>query len=494
MPAPSSALDDLRKHLRVVTFTLMIVLASFVIVVSLPPQHVFQEALREARIARNIAAVWNTSGLFELQKNWLLEQPEIVDGLSDQVPVIEVDLTIDDSYSGNTADIYMQKRQNGILKYKFSPDASLFKEDIFDKKRVGLSLIQEPSKRYLSERYEGNVLTIETFQSFWNDLNRLDNFLLIYGVKGNARTKNFDFRGVPQSIEDREEIQFAYKQTEKKGTFGRGEFIDSRDPAIHGLYRPEFYSDSGGPVSNLTSGRMSVGVVALDEVPNRRPSAYFTFAADFEEFDPTLRARFAELHGVGDEGFSKAFPSLNKISNDLSSLNFDQIDGVIELFEELNEEEAVVFGLQIPQSVIASWGLLVLALIHVYLTAHIRQYYRLTQNDDLSFSTWIGDYRDRISQIHSILIFIVIPGFAAAYLTFRSVSLVDNNPLRSLPIIGLLIFSWSLIDLSILNAGRWRKDRPQKPIRAVNETAIAVSGELAAPKSQERNQRDGQPV
>ena len=163
--------------------------------------------------------------------------------------------------------------------------------------------------------------------------------------------------------------------------------------------------------------------------------------------------------------FEVAFPELNSVSREISSLEISNAVRSLESQEASLEKNVSLLGFSIRVSQLAQWGFVVLLAVQLYLWLHLHELSnRIEANAEGWNVAWIGLYRTRAAAAFATISCFVLPVLAAVTLARR---------LASTPFYyhrTILAASWSAALLSttigLLTVWRLMKLRQNLPLDA----------------------------
>jgi hypothetical protein len=113
--------------------------------------------------------------------------------------------------------------------------------------------------------------------------------------------------------------------------------------------------------------------------------------------------------------FEDAFGDLAEQAKGLESLEMGALIAYLRQRYRENDKAVQLLGIEVPQSAISQWGLLVLIACLAYLLLHLRRARRLWR-EPLPASPWIALYQDRLSRLVSLGSITLIPVSAGGLL------------------------------------------------------------------------------
>ena len=165
------------------------------------------------------------------------------------------------------------------------------------------------------------------------------------------------------------------------------------------------------------------------------------------------------LQGVRLSGaYEDAFGDLQYYTKGLESLETNAVVNYLRERYRNDDKKIQVLGIEVPQSAISQWGLLILIACQVYLYLHLAQSKTLWKETVPSFP-WIALYPGFAARVISTLSISVLPASAALLLTFQGWEGTTNNVLKglilfativSVLIVGLTIRNWPAVRLQSL--------------------------------------------
>ncbi|MBO6519286.1 MAG: hypothetical protein JJ900_00235 [Rhodospirillales bacterium] len=145
----------------------------------------------------------------------------------------------------------------------------------------------------------------------------------------------------------------------------------------------------------------------------------------------------ASRYLAGGRSFAVLFPELAEVTQDLGSLNMENLTTYLRNQAGKGDAPITLLGVQLAQDLIEVWGILVLIGIQLYFCLHLSTYARLySQGEEPSVFPWIGAYRDIVSRtIFSLSL--ALPVGVTGFLAYTQIATADS--VKSLTAIYIVI-------------------------------------------------------
>ncbi len=155
---------------------------------------------------------------------------------------------------------------------------------------------------------------------------------------------------------------------------------------------------------------------------------------------PSLDNVYLARYLSGAKSFEQLFPDLAKVSNNMNSINLNDLDKYLQERAISGDSPINILGLQIKRELIDVWGVFVMICIQLYFSIHYSYFIGKKSDFREITSPWIGLYRDWFS----IIIFqlsIFLPFLVCIYILYSYYSNSSFN---------LLVVLWTLVSLIII--------------------------------------------
>ena len=118
--------------------------------------------------------------------------------------------------------------------------------------------------------------------------------------------------------------------------------------------------------------------------------------------------------------FNTTFHALNEVTTNISSLNLDQLQGVLKEQKRQLGGGIVLFGAKIPGHSINILSLTILFVMELYLWLQLRAFSVVVATNDVAWNyPWFGFYRDRLSKVVFLFASYVFPAVIALFILFN---------------------------------------------------------------------------
>lgn len=442
-------MDELRKHIRNAMLALNLIIASFLIVGSLPLQSVYQRATDEARAIRAMADRWSSLQTEGLLRKWIEQDSsrqkrlaadvDVITAKVERPPAIANDLPAANAGNDVSFAFYPQPTTNVPI-----PEggqllaAPLFVANARDGRDAGLPR---------------NIETIGQFKTFWNALPQASKLLWVKGLGPPVQTL-ISSRGQATDTTSLPNVKVSIGSTREPYSQSGARFVNAQDRTYRGQYSYVLLDRADGNVQKLENGKTPV--FELVQKNGVSTNFYAYVGMDFDEYDAHLQALISDGFPIPPGAFNDSFSNVKDVLGAFDGFRIADIDAFVSFMSRTTAEEAKLFGLSVPQALVFTWGSMIIFLAHAFVVAHVHAYLRHYDYSKEEMTDWLGDHDSLVSKAFSGFFLIGTPIIGSTYLVIRLISANAGWSSLLLSGTGLLLLGASCTYLGWLLMKHWR--------------------------------------
>lgn len=442
-------MDELRKHIRNAMLALNLIIASFLVVASLPPQTVYQRATDEARGIRTIAERWSSFQMEGLLKKWLDLDPTRAKRTTADEMVINAKFARPASNAGD----FSPANSGDQLAFSFRPNPTTNVPVDVQGRTMGASIFVANARDGRDAGLPKQISTIGEFKAFWNGLPKASDLLWVNGFSEVIQA-NILFRGRLTDVTQLQGVSVTLDRAEEPYSPSGARFINSQDRTYLGIYNFALLDRTSANVQKLDGERTPI--FELTQKSGATAAAYMYVGMKFERFDGHLQTLISDGLPIAPGTFDESFANIKEVIGEFDGFRISDLDAFILLISRLTADQAKLFGLSVPQTIVFTWGCIIIFLAHAFVLSHVHAYLRHYDYAKAELTDWLGDDDSIVSKAFSLFFLVATPLIGCAFLIWQHFATRVGGISIWLSASGSLLLAISCGYLAFLMSRHWK--------------------------------------